>query len=343
MPTTVFGPVDRKGTRLPLPFGTNRPNAYVRMKLSAHIVVSILLLIYWVNLVESNPNITQSGLPLASDVANLTLLAYDILTRPMVRNLTDDVPVCIADSEFYSWCGGAFENPYVYCLYADHWPQENLTEWLQTTYFTPSANGSAYHKFPQYSSYCTCKTAGRAWFIPKVYVNYPTFTKDCPVEIAVLSLHLFLLVCYSVLTLFLIADIVLWLLLFFSKNRTFQFWGSFVPKLLLLLACLLSIVSITMLLVSSGYVATPNLFFGQIWAWALSIVFAVFSYLFWITTFFDMIFTVTNMHPTSGRLLSILRWLIVVFVVIPMFGVFVCAAIAYAFGQVTGVENYRYT
>jgi hypothetical protein len=130
-----------------------------------------------------------------------------------------------------------------------------------------------------------------------------------------------------------LADIILWVLFYFNAERQFTLWGSFIPKILILLAALLTIVGITMEIVGPGHPVNTPRYLGQIWVWAMGIVISIMAYLSWTTMYFDVIMAVVTLQSTGRKLLLFLRWAVVILVLGFLLPVMICLGLAYGFGK----------
>jgi len=132
----------------------------------------------------------------------------------------------------------------------------------------------------------------------------------------------------------------MWILMFVVKEKPFNILGGFLPKIFILLTCLLMVINIGMINGSAS--STPQWQFAIFWTWVWIAMFLVSAYLWWLVVFADVVTKTKNMSRETTGFITITKWLIVFFVCGLLIGFCIAMGLSYQYAlEITTEPNFR--
>lgn len=227
--------------------------------------------------------LTDFGLPKIND-STIPQIGFDLFSRDIrIFGLKHPKSNCKNAWELQNWCGfNSTNNYFKYCIVSEKWPQEDSFGWLSSTTYT--ANSGTNLLFP---AVCACNNPGRAFYFPTQLISLQSyFESDCPTEKALLTMYIVLIVCTTLVFIFVLYDTIDLMTQAYTNNFKFGSGKTAMVKVCLIIYFLLTIPC--QVISVAPYYTAQHIVAGVVLK-RLGSVFFLFAYSNTIFTFFELI------------------------------------------------------
>jgi len=243
---------------------------------------------------------------------------------------------CTFDGERLDWCGGNYSHPWKYCVVANDWPQQNVTEWLFTTDIAPNTQ-----LWPGLPAICACPgNPNAAYYIREEIFPVPRYQPPCDEEHGLVAFYMFMVVVFLIIFVWALLELIMWILMFAVKEKQCNILGGFLPKVFVLLTTILTTMDIWVILAGAG--ETVPWQFGAYWIWIFDAMCLVSAYLWWLVVFVDVVIKTKEMSRETSTFVSVSKWAVVLLVLACVSGFCITMGISYNFAiRITAEPNFQ--